>query len=101
MWIAGIVVTLSESRVLAERAVAALEQQSALEVGDVGRSKLPAVLEVRDFSEARYWHEWIESLDGVCQVQVAFLSCEDEHSPDTSPWNDLRTDARTGIVGNG
>ena len=57
-----------------ESALAILRALAAIPVFTLGErqaSRLPVVLEAPDGSTARYWHEWVEQLPGVIQVEVA------------------------------
>ena len=66
-----------------ESAMAILRALAAIPVFTLGErqaSRLPVVLEAPDGSTARYWHEWVEQLPGVIQVEVAFVSF-DESEP--------------------
>lgn len=83
MWISSFVVTLPPADDLAEAVLHALAAISVFTLGERQGSRLPVVLEAPDGSTARYWHEWVEQLPGVIQVEVAFVSFdESERQPE-------------------
>lgn len=83
MWISSFVVTLpaaEESAAAVQRALVAIP---VFTLGERQAARLPVVLEAPDGSTARYWHEWVEQLPGVIQVEVAFVSFdESERQPE-------------------
>lgn len=80
MWISSFVVSLPAAE---ESAMAILRALAAIPVFTLGErqaSRLPVVLEAPDGSTARYWHEWVEQLPGVIQVEVAFVSFDESEA---------------------
>lgn len=77
MWISSFVVTLPEDADLAEEVCRAIDAVPVFETGAVADRRLPVVLEAPDGASARDWHGWVESLEGVLKVDVAFVSFED------------------------
>lgn len=77
MWISSFVVTLPADEA---RTAALCEGIAAVPVFTLGERqgrRLPVVLEAADGSTARNWHQWVENLPGIVQVEVAFVSFED------------------------
>jgi nitrate reductase NapAB chaperone NapD len=81
MWISSFVVTLAADDPQDHPVQRALESLPAFTLGERQGARLPVVLEAPDGATARYWHEWVEQLPGVVQVDVAFVSF-DESEPD-------------------
>lgn len=88
MWISSFVVTLTNEDA-ARTVVPALESIAALTLGERQGLRLPVVVETPDGSTSRYWHEWVEGLPGVVQVEVAFVSFFDEAAPDNDSQSSL------------
>lgn len=79
MWISSFVITFaSESAAL--ELVPALDSIAAFTMGERQGLRLPVVVEAPDGSTSRYWHEWVEQLQGVVQVEVAFVSFDESTS---------------------
>ncbi len=85
MWISSFVVTLSPTNGSDHPVVAALKSMPVFMLGQQQGARLPVVLEAPDGSTARYWHEWVEQLPGVVQVEVAFVSFDETEQLDASP----------------
>ncbi|MBL8827840.1 MAG: hypothetical protein JNM18_12760 [Planctomycetaceae bacterium] len=79
MWISSFVVTLTNEDA-AHAVIAALESITALTLGERQGLRLPVVVEAPDGTTSRYWHEWVEGLPGVVQVEVAFVSFDESAS---------------------
>lgn len=90
MWISSFVVTFA-SEAAALSAVPTLAALSVLTLGERHGMRLPVVVEAPDGSTSRYWHEWVEQLPGVVQVEVAFVSF------DESERNPSQTTAAAGV----
>jgi nitrate reductase NapAB chaperone NapD len=83
MWISSFVVTLPSAEESAEAVLRALAAIPVFTLGERQGSRLPVVVEASDGSTSRYWHEWVEQLPGVVQVEVAFVSFdESERQPE-------------------
>ena len=79
MWISSLVVTLTSR----EPVAGALSSLPVFTLGELQGTRLPVVLEAPDGATARYWHEWVERLPGVLQVDLAFVAFEDAESGPT------------------
>lgn len=77
MWISSFVVTLPAAKESAEAVQRALAAIPVFTLGERQGSRLPVVVEAPDGSTSRYWHEWVEQLPGVIQVEVAFVSFDE------------------------
>ena len=76
MWISSFIVTLQSAENAAE-IEAALQALPVFMLGERQGLRLPVVLEAHDGSTCKYWHEWVEQLPGVVQVEVAFVSFDE------------------------
>ena len=77
MWISGFVVTINSETGFGRRVRSALEAIPVFTMGEQKGARLPVVMEAPDGFTARYWHEWVEGLPGVVQVEVAFVSFDE------------------------
>ena len=77
MWISSFVVTLPTKVESAKAVLRALAAIPVFTLGERQGSRLPVVIEAPDGSTSRYWHEWVEQLPGVIQVEVAFVSFDE------------------------
>lgn len=77
MWISSFVVTLPLAEEPAEAVLRALAAIPTFTLGERQGSRLPVVVQAPDGSTSRYWHEWVEQLPGVIQVEVAFVSFDE------------------------
>lgn len=82
MLISSLVITLHDAPELRAEALAALQAQSKIELGEVNACWLPAVMEADDDREAHALHDWIAMLPGVAFVDVAAVHFEE---PATAP----------------
>jgi len=80
MPISGLLITLSENATAAQQAVAAIAKHPSLEVGQCFGRWLPTCLDVCSDREGRAIHQWLESLEGVCFIDVVFVGFDDEGS---------------------
>lgn len=96
MWISSFVVLLPTAEESATAILRALAAIPVFTLGEQQASRLPVVLEAPDGSTARYWHEWVEQLPGVIQVEVAFVSF-DESEPSTQPRDQELTNTVEGV----
>lgn len=71
--LSGLVVTLSRDEATAQSTLAQIKNHPAVTVGELQKNYLPVALENTD---ARPIHEWLESLPGVLQADVVFVSTE-------------------------
>ena len=85
MWISSFVITLSPVAGPDHPVAEALKSMSVFTLGQQEGARLPVVLEAPDGSTARYWHEWVEQLPGVVQVEVAFVSFDESEQLDAAP----------------
>jgi len=77
VWISSFVVTLPADPADASAVSGAIAAIPVFTLGEAQGRRLPVVLEAADGSTARDWHEWVEQLPGVVQVEVAFVSFEE------------------------
>ncbi len=77
MWISSFVVTLPPTEESAKSVLRALAAIPVFTLGERQGARLPVVVEAPDGSMSRYWHEWVEQLPGVVQVEVAFVSFDE------------------------
>lgn len=80
VWVSSLVVTLSGVVQDDHEVIAALQSIAALTLGEAVGKRIPIVVEA-DAQDSRHWHDWIAKLPGVVQVEVAFVSFEEVHSP--------------------
>ena len=85
MWISSFVVTLSPGTGAEHPVATALKSMPGFTLGQQQDARLPVVLEAPDGSTARDWHEWVEQLPGVLQVEVAFVSFDETEQLDGVP----------------
>jgi hypothetical protein len=79
----GLLLTLSPDERLAENARAMIAGRSGATLGAPLGIYQPMAVETSDVREAHEFHEWLESLEGVGQVDVIYVGFE-EPSP-TAP----------------
>lgn len=78
MWISSFVVTLPDNPDQAAAITSAIQSLPVFETGQKAGCRLPVVLEAENGSAARHWYKWVQELAGVVNVDVAFVSFEDE-----------------------
>lgn len=79
----GLLLTLSPDKGLADRARAAIAARSEADLGEPQGIYQPVAVETPDVRSAHEFHEWLESLEGVGQVDVIYVGFEE--SNDTPP----------------
>lgn len=79
----GLLLTLSPDKCLADRARAAIAARSEADLGEPHGIYQPVAVETPDVRSAHEFHEWLESLEGVGQVDVIYVGFEE--SNDTPP----------------
>ena len=77
MAICGIVIDLDRDQELRHQALAALAADPRVEVGEASGPRLPAVTETATGRDDRDLWDWIGSLPGVRQVQLACAHFDD------------------------
>jgi hypothetical protein len=78
----GLLLTLSPDEHLAGRARAMIAARSGVELGEPEGIYQPLAVETSDVRAAHEFHEWLESLEGVGQVDVIYVGFEE---PSTTP----------------
>jgi hypothetical protein len=78
MPISGLVVTLAELEVRRAAALTALADHPLITIGPQAGSRLPIVVETANEDIDRDIWEWLQSLPGVEQVDVAMIHFEKE-----------------------
>jgi len=81
MPISGLVLTLVQDASLRNKTLESLRQHSAMELGTAVENRLPIVVETPDSEADRHVWEWLHSLPGVSQVEIAVIHFENEHDP--------------------
>jgi hypothetical protein len=74
--ISGLVVTLPADTQLLARALEAIRQEPALELGTQHGLRLPLVLETDTSTESQTLTDWLQQLPGVQHVDVAYVHLE-------------------------
>lgn len=77
MYTAGLVVTLNEESATVQQALDQLNAAGPFTLGRRHAQFIPLALEVEGPHQARQWHEWMTSLDGVRGVEVVFVHWDD------------------------
>jgi hypothetical protein len=76
----GLLLTLSADPILAEDARRCIGVRSEVELAPARDRWQPLAVETTDVKAAHDFHEWLEALPGVDQVEVIYVGF-DEHSP--------------------
>lgn len=79
----GLLLTLSPDALLAERACAEISARSEAELGERKGIYQPLAVDTTDVRAAHEFHEWLESLDGVGQVDVIYVGFEESNETET------------------
>jgi nitrate reductase NapAB chaperone NapD len=77
MPISGLVITLADDDARCDAALVALRQHGAITLGPQTGPRLPVVVETDSDDEDRQVWEWLQSLPGVLQVDVAMIHFEE------------------------
>jgi nitrate reductase NapAB chaperone NapD len=77
MPISGLVITLADDAARRDAALVALRQHAAITLGTQADARLPVVVETASDDEDRQVWEWMHSLPGVMQVDVALIHFEE------------------------
>ena len=81
MPISGLVITLADDAARRDAALAALRDHAAIDLGPQTGSRVPIVVETASDDEDRQVWEWLQSLPGVMQVDVAMIHFEEADGP--------------------
>ncbi|MCU0748745.1 MAG: hypothetical protein MUF13_04275 [Akkermansiaceae bacterium] len=73
----GLLLTLSANSELADAALAEIASQAEASVGVVQDRCLPIAVDAPNVRAAHDFHEWLEALPGVEQVDVIFVGFDD------------------------
>jgi hypothetical protein len=84
MPVSGLVITWNSMHDDHAAALAALHGHPAIEVGEANCSQCAIVVDSADVVEDRRIWEWLHSLPGVAQVQVAFVGFDADAAPPAS-----------------
>jgi hypothetical protein len=79
----GLLLTLSPDARLAEQVCGHIAAQPQVELGERNGIYQPLAVDTPDVRAAHEFHEWLESLEGVAQVDVIYVGFEE--STDTEP----------------
>jgi hypothetical protein len=79
----GLLLTLSPDARLAERACEEIATRPQVELGERLGIYQPLAVDTPDVRSAHEFHEWLESLEGVGQVDVIYVGFEE--SNETEP----------------
>lgn len=82
MPISGLVITLAECEQRRSAALAALQDHASISLGPQTGLRLPVVVETAHDDEDREVWEWLRSLTGVAQVDVAMIHFEEAPDAD-------------------
>lgn len=75
----GLLLTLSPDKGLAERACAVISAREEADLGEAQGIYQPLAVETADVRSAHEFHEWLESLEGVGQVDVIYVGFEESN----------------------
>jgi hypothetical protein len=75
----GLLLTLSPDKGLADRAREAIAAREEADLGEPQGIYQPLAVETPDVRSAHEFHEWLESLEGVGQVDVIYVGFEDSN----------------------
>lgn len=78
MSVSGLVVTLADDPQRAEAARQVLLSAGVFTFGEPVGQRLPMVLDAASSEDSRRWHEWLVGVEGVAQVDIAFVSLEED-----------------------
>jgi hypothetical protein len=81
----GLLLTISLDRTLADEAQEQISKRPGVFVGVVNERWLPVVAETPDVRAAHEFHEWLESLPGIEQVDVIYVGFEEPSPITTAP----------------
>lgn len=77
MPVTGLLLTLSADSTSANDARERIARRPEVEVGEVAERWLPIAADTPDVKAAHDFHEWLESLSGVEQVDVIHVAFEE------------------------
>ncbi len=81
----GLLLTLSADSVLAEDARRSIATRSEVELAPRQDRWQPLAVDTKDVRAAHDFHEWLESLPGVEQVEVIYVGFEEPILTESAP----------------
>jgi hypothetical protein len=81
----GLLLKLSANTRMAEAALASISSRNEVMLGDAKERWQPLVVDTSDVKEAHDFHEWLEALPGVEQVDVIFVGFDEPILTETAP----------------
>ncbi len=81
--VSGLVLTLSDTPEVAERALAMLRRDRRIELGERRGPRQPVVLDTVDGEEDRQLWEWLHEHEGILKVDVVFVYFDEERCAQT------------------
>lgn len=79
----GLLLTLSPDKRLSDCARALIAERGEVRLGEARGIYQPLVVETADVRSAHAFHEWLESLEGVGQVDVIYVGFEESNETQT------------------
>jgi len=80
----GLMLTLTEESEGARVAVERLSEREEIELGVIEDRWLSVVVDAADQGEAKRLHSWLESVDGVEQVEVICVAFDEDSTPESN-----------------
>lgn len=77
MPINGLLLTMSADSGLAESARRRMSGRAEIEIGEGNGRWLPVAVEASDVKSAHDFHDWLESLPGIEQVDVIYVGLDE------------------------
>lgn len=81
----GLLLTLSENPEMADAALAEISAKREATLGATLERWQPLVADTADVKAAHDFHEWLEALPGVEQVDVIYVGFDEPATTETSP----------------
>ncbi|MEX2581407.1 MAG: hypothetical protein WD342_20290 [Verrucomicrobiales bacterium] len=81
----GLLVTLTSDRRRAEAVRALISSRSGVALGPLRDRWQPLAVDTPDVKSAHDFHEWLEALPGVEQVDVIYVGFDQPDPTDTAP----------------
>lgn len=78
----GLMLTLTEESSEARRVVEVLSEREEIELGVVEDRWMSVVVDAPDQKEAKRLHSWLESVDGIEQVEVICVAFDEDPTPE-------------------
>lgn len=81
----GLLLTLSANSEMADAARARISRRAEVSLGVPQERWQPLAVDTSDVSAAHDFHEWLEALPGVEQVDVIYVGFDEPTPTDTAP----------------